>query len=83
MTPAGGVARRHRHRGHRVVSVPPHHAGTYGPERVAEAVAAAYARFADARVRSYLPLLVERIVHEELGPSRAARAVSTGGTEGS
>jgi hypothetical protein len=46
------------------------YAGTHSPERVAEAVEQAYRLFAGARVHTYVPLLVERVVTDWLGPSR-------------
>ncbi|GAA4475503.1 three-helix bundle dimerization domain-containing protein [Phytohabitans houttuyneae] len=42
------------------------YAGTHSPQRVGEAIAAVYARFSDARVHTYVPLLAERAVRDLL-----------------
>jgi len=57
------------------------YAGVHGPRRVNEAIAAAYARFADARKPTYVPLLAERAARETLetrpDPGLCGEAAST------
>ncbi|AMU77301.1 Uncharacterised protein [Mycobacteroides abscessus subsp. massiliense] len=45
------------------------------PERVSDAVQAAYERFAECRVREFVPLLVERRARAELDGVRGADAM--------
>jgi len=49
------------------------YAGVHRPERVREAVAEVYRRFADARVHTYVPLLAERAVRDLLETSARER----------
>lgn len=42
------------------------YAGVHNPERVRKAVAEVYARYADARIQTYVPVLAERAVRELL-----------------